>query len=1181
MIGASDASGAAAVSARPLTVVPGKRPGFSMVPGEQSGILFTNVLSNAGASQNQIRANGSGVAAGDVDGDGWCDLYFCRMEGGNVLYRNLGNWKFEDVTAGAGVACAGQNSSGAVFADVDGDGDLDLLVSGLGVGARLFLNDGKGKFTEASDSGIERKFGATSLALADVDGDGDLDLYVVNNRTTTIRDTGLQIMVVKGQRMIKPEDRDHVEFTPQGTILEYGEADCFYLNDGKGHFTKVSWTGGAFLDEKGEALKEPPRDWGFAAQFRDMNQDGWPDLYVCNDFFSPDRIWINRGKGVFQAIAPNALTKTSLASMAIDFADINRDGFDDFIVGDLLSRDHRLVMSQHEPNGQSPDEIDKLGGRPQVENTTLFLNRGDNTYAEIGHLAGLEATEWTWGLAFVDVDLDGFEDLLVTNGHGFNALDTDTVMQLDHGPRIPRNERFTKFPRLARPNLAFRNGRDLTFADASLEWGFDAVAVSNGMALADLDNDGDLDVIVNNLNERALVYRNRASGSRVAIRLKGRSPNTAGVGARISVSAIGLPMQSQEMICGGRYLSSDDAMRVFAAGSGSVSVKVKWPGGNVSTATNLAGNTAYEISEEGSVSEMPAASQKVVPLFEDASAKLNLVHAAAPFDDFARQPLLPYRPSHFAPGVAWFDVDADGFDDLLIDSGTNGLAQFHNNHGKDFLPGKAKSLAVNGPAVGFEQNGVSSFFVAANGTSNSVLTRLNSNGEVLQQFSAANEIIGALALADIDGDGDLDLFAGARMIPGRYPEAPVSYFYKNEGATFRMFSIEEISMAVTGMISGALFCDLNDDGSPDLLLAQEWGPVRVLINSHGAFRDETEARGLAKLTGWWTGLALGDFDGDGRIDFVAGNWGRNTKYNRFTAKPLRLYHGDLNGTGGVDLVEAFFDAEMKKYVPWQDLETCATAIQYVSTRFSSFRKYGESSVEEIFGDKLQSCGVLEANTLETTVFLDRGDHFEPRALPVEGQFAPVFGLAVADFDGDGNQDIVAAQNFFGVRSESPKYDAGRGLLLLGDGKGNFRAANAGESGIELYGEQRGVAVADYDHDGRPDIAITQHNGAAKLFHNTRGIPGIRVQLQGSANNPSGIGALVRPITARGRDPAFTIHAGSGFLSQDSSTITLSSADRPTKIAVRWPGGKTTESSLPTDAKAVIIDRDGTITASIP
>src|SRR5439155_9984718 len=343
----------------------------------------------------------------------------------NVLYRNLGGWKFEDITESAGVACADQYSTAAVFADVDGDGDLDLLVNSIGAGTRLFLNDGKGHFLESLNGGLIRKFGSMSMALADIDGDGSLDLYVANYRTTTIRSTGLDMLNVNGRRMIRPQDRDQYELTPEGAVREYGEPDVLYRNDGRGHFSPVSWTNGFFLDEDGKPRPSAPRDWGQSVMFRDLNGDGAPDIYVCNDFWSADRIWIHDGAGRFRACPRATLPNTSTFSMGIDFADIDRDGFDDFVVLDMLSPDHARRMTQF---SQSAPVITAFGAspeRPQVGRNTLFLNRGDGTYAEIAQFSGLDATEWSWCPIFLDVDLDGYEDLLISTGNRFDTQDSD------------------------------------------------------------------------------------------------------------------------------------------------------------------------------------------------------------------------------------------------------------------------------------------------------------------------------------------------------------------------------------------------------------------------------------------------------------------------------------------------------------------------------------------------------------------------------------------------------------------------------------------------------------------------------------------------------------------------------------------------------------------------------------
>ncbi|MEN9674655.1 MAG: hypothetical protein RIS76_551, partial [Verrucomicrobiota bacterium] len=501
------------------------RTGFSLVPARQTGITFTNRLSEASIAANRLLEDGSGVALGDVDGDGRCDIYLCGLEDGNRLYRNLGGWKFSDVTAAAGVGCQGQPSTGALLEDVDGDRDLDLLVNSLGGGTHLFLNDGREVFSAAPASGLADRGGSHSLSMADVDGDGDLDLYVTNYRTTTAKDSPIKVKVrqVGGKWEVPPENRDQfrVERGASGgvVLLEMGEPDVLYLNDGRGHFVAEPWTGGRFLDDEGQVLTEAPRDWGLAAQFRDLNGDGLPDLYVCNDYFTPDRIWINQGKGIFRLLPRLAVRKTSWASMSVDVADVNRDGFDDLFVSEMRSRDpvrrqvqHSLLEIEPLPSwgwGWSPETPE---ARVQVMRNVLLMNRGDGTYAEAAAISGVEASEWTWGCLFLDVDLDGFEDLLIANGHSRDLANSDSLAALDRLPPArnaqERRSALALFPPLPLRHLAFRNEGGAGFREVGREWGFDVKGVSNGMGCGDLDNDGDLDVVLNNLNGEASVLRN-------------------------------------------------------------------------------------------------------------------------------------------------------------------------------------------------------------------------------------------------------------------------------------------------------------------------------------------------------------------------------------------------------------------------------------------------------------------------------------------------------------------------------------------------------------------------------------------------------------------------------------------------------------------------------------------------
>lgn len=1153
------------------------KAGFTIVPESATGIGFTNHLADRSVAENQIRLVGSGVALGDVDGDGLCDIYLCRLEGNNSLYRNVGNWRFTNITGESGVACAGQYSTGTTLADIDGDGDLDLLVNSLGNGTRCFFNDGGGRFTE-NNSGLLQKFCATSMALADVDGNGTLDLYVANYRTTTIRSTGLQLLTVNGKRMFRPEDRDSYELTHDGLVLEHAEPDVLYQNDGKGHFTPVMWSGGQFVDADGQRLQRGDREWGLSVMMRDMNGDGAPDIYVCNDFWSADAIWLNDGLGKFRALPKLAMRNSSTFSMGVDFADINRDGLDDFLVLDMRSREHRRRMTQRAMAGAAP-ALSRIDDRPQTERNTLFLNRGDGTYSEIAQLAGLQASEWSWCPAFLDVDLDGFEDVLITTGHGFDTQDIDTEDRMDRGPRVPNEkvgDRILRFPRLNIPRQAFRNRGDLTFEPAGHTWGFDQVGVSHGMALGDLDGDGDLDVVVNNLNSAVGLYRNESIAPRVLVRLKGESPNTAGIGAKIRLLGGALP-QSQEVVSGGRYLSSDDTVRTFAAWNvtNHFSIEVVWRNGGVSVISNVSANSSWEVQEEASVRQ--TTKHKIAPLslFADASPSLAHRHHEEAFDDFARQPLLPARLSHGGPGLAWMDSDGDGWEDLVVGTGRGGeMAIFQNMNGLAFhrstVPIVTKTPDDLTAIVGWAGKlilGQSHYESPATNRSAAAVYGFQGGGwSLAQALPPHTSSSGPLAVADADGDGDLDLFVGGRLIPGRYPEPATSRFFRNEPHGFVL--AQEFSKV--GLVNGAVFTDLDGDGDSELVLACEWQALKIFHNRNGVFAEADV--GLGKLRGWWQGVTAADFDGDGRLDIVASNWGRNSPYETSVWEGLRIFYGDFAGSGGVDIVEAYVSEG--RVVPWRDLETLSHSLPWLRQAFPTAHAFANASVSEILGRRAIVGRELLANWLDTTVFLNRGDKFEPRPLPIEAQFAPAFGINAADFDGDGSLDIFIAQNFFGTDGETSRYDAGRGLLLKGGGHGNFVAIPGHRSGLLIYGAQRGSAHGDYDGDGRVDLAVSQNSAETKLYRNQAAKPGLRVRLRGPEGNPAGVGAVVRRVSGTSRGPAHEVHAGSGYWSQDSSTMILSGAGD--EIWIRWPGGRETTSRFPTNSKSLLIRSSGEV-----
>ena len=956
------------------------KPGFTLLPPADTGIGFTNRLTDAMVAANRLLENGSGVALGDVDGDGWVDIYFCRLDGGNVLYRNLGGWKFEEVTAASGVACPGQFSTGCALADIDGDGDLDLLVNSLGGGTRAFFNDGRGRFTEVADPKLAKKSGATSMALADVDGDGDLDLYVTHYRTDTVNDNppGLRMTTGRapdGSPVVEPRDRFLALPNPGGPteVLEKGEGDQFYVNKGGGNFIPAPWHVGVFLDEDGQALKEAPPDWGLAAMFRDLDGDGLPDLYVCNDFvYWPDRIWLNQGGKRFKAAPRTAFRHYSLSSMAVDAADIDRDGFDDLFVAEMLSprRQTRAWQRPFTLDGILPWPVSDPEFRPEVPRNTLHLARGDGTYADIAPLAGVAATDWTWSAAFLDVDLDGWEDLLIANGSNHDVQDADVMAEVGRTGawRTPekRLQFLARMPRREVPSMAFRNRRDLTFEDAGAAWGFDTTGVAQGMALADLDNDGDLDVVINCLNGPARVLRNDSSAPRVAVRLKGAGGNTRGIGAKIKV--LGGPVtQTQQMMAGGRYCSSDDPMRVFAAGTAKrLSIEVVWRNGKRTVVDDVMPDRIYEIDEAAARPSPPAVAAPPA-LFRDVSASVRHVHIDEPYD---------------------------GTDDLVVAGGKTGRTVVFRNDG---LRGLIEwTNAPVPPSNPRDQTGVAVWRVAdgtvriVSGASNwedsdadaapFVIATLKGAAPPAAKLAVINHLnsTGPVAMADIDGDGDLDLFIGGRAVAGRYPEPATSLLLRNDGGVF----VVAQTFADIGLVSGA------------------------------------------------------------------------------------------------------------------------------------------------------------------------------------------------DFDGDGNEDVFLAQNFFGMDIETARQDAGAGLVLLGDGRGGFRALGPLASGVSIHGEQRGSAVGDLDGDGRPDLAVGQQNGPVRLLRNETGRPGVRVALRGPKDNPDAVGAIVRLRSGDRHGPAREVHAGHGYWSQDSATVLLAAPSTPTGLQVRWPGGKSQEFAWPAGARSVEVSTEG-------
>ena len=1175
-----------------LKVPESGKPGFESLPAASTGIHFQNTLSPAFQSKNHNLLNGSGLALGDVDGDGRCDLYLCRLSGPNALYRNLGNWQFEDIAPSAGVDLPQSFSRGAAFADLDGDGDLDLIVTLSGTGAKLFLNDGTGRFTPHHPRSLYARNGATSAVLADIDNDGDLDLYVTNYGEETIRSGAVLSYRRRGNQMIiTGKWRNRVRVI-DGNHIEFGEPDRLYRNDGTGRFTLVPWTAGAFRDEQGQVLKDEPWDMGLSAMFRDINQDGHPDLYVCNDFQQPDRFWINDGQGRFQAIPRLAIRQSPYFSMGIDFGDLNRDGLDDFMVVDMASPSHPLRMTQIAPETPPISEtLEARLDRPQFRRNMFYLNRGDDTFAEIAQLSGLHASDWTWCPVFLDVDLDGYEDILTVNGHAFDTQDLDTIDFNNQFPKdSPQRKPLHQFPKLRTPNVAFRNRGDLTFERVSEAWGFDSSEVSHGIGLADLDLDGDLDAVVNCLNSPPLLYRNTGSQPRLVVRLRGARGNTAGVGARILVKG-GPREQSQEIICGGRYLASDDTLRTFAcpAQNAPLSIEVRWRSGRRSLVEGVQANHLYEIIEPSpnpSTERTPPPAEQE-PLFTNQSTNLKHRHRDAKYNDFIRQPALSRSLSHLGPGLAWVDLNGDSREDLVIGSGRGGRLEALLNEGKGtFRP----APRFRRPPDPYDLVGIAALGAPASGPAfvigatnyefpiakPSLLRCYTQNGQRSEVALPNTETsIGPLSLCDLDHDGDLDLFVGGRCKPGQFPQPASSYLFENTNGEFRYDPQRSSPFASVGNVSGSLWSDLNGDGWPDLVLACDSGPLRVFANQSGTLLEQTEAWGLSDEIGLWNGIATGDFNGDGRPDLIASNWGQNHRHQVHRDHPIILRYGDIQGDQVTDSVEAYFAKSLDAYVPYRLRDHLSQVMPSIAQRFATHAAYSRATLDAIW-EPQASFRDLAIQRLESMLYLNRGNRFEGQALPSAAQFAPGTAVCVSDFDGDGNEDVFMGQNISALNQEISPLNAGRGLVLLGSGKGTFDALDGAESGIRVYGDQRGAAIGDFNQDHRPDLVISQNNEATQLYQNLSGRPGFQVRLKGGAENPAAVGAALRLRYGAESGPLREIQAGSGYWSQNTLVPLLPRREDPQSIWVRWPDGHETTTTIPAGSIGITLTQEGSI-----